>query len=93
MSAGRANGVARGCDEFFMVNRNLIRGLDLSDEEWQHELNAALEGVPADEIAWTTQEMELNKIVVGRVLRVEGDVVLVDVGYKSEGIIFRNEWE
>lgn len=76
-----------------MVNRNLIRGLDLSEEEWQHELNAALEGVPADEIAWTTQEMELNKIVEGRVLRVEGDVVLVDVGYKSEGIIFRNEWE
>ena len=37
--------------------------------------------------------MELNKIVEGRVLRVEGDVVLVDVGYKSEGIIFRNEWE
>ncbi len=76
-----------------MVNRNLIRGLDLSEEEWQVELNAALEGVAAEEIAWTTQEMELNKIVEGRVLRVEGDVVLVNVGYKSEGIIFRNEWE
>ena len=76
-----------------MVNRNLIRGLDLTEEEWQHELNASLEGAPAEEIAWTTQEMELNKIVTGRVLRVEGDVVLVDVGYKSEGIIFRNEWE
>ncbi len=76
-----------------MVNRNLIRGLDLSEEEWQHELNAALEGLAPEEIAWTTQEMELNKIVTGRVLRVEGDVVLVDVGYKSEGIIFRNEWE
>ena len=76
-----------------MVNRNLIRGLDLSEEEWQHELNAALDGVAPDEIAWTTQEMEMNKIVEGRVLRVEGDVVLVDVGYKSEGIIFRSEWE
>jgi small subunit ribosomal protein S1 len=76
-----------------MVNRNLIRGLDLTEEEWQVELNAALDGTPAEEIAWTTQEMELNRIVSGRVLRVEGDVVLVDVGYKSEGIIFRNEWE
>ncbi len=76
-----------------MVNRNLIRGLDLTEEEWQHELDDALDGTPADEIAWTTQEMELNKIVEGRVLRVEGDVVLVNVGYKSEGIIFRNEWE
>ncbi|MCE5269538.1 MAG: 30S ribosomal protein S1 [Planctomycetaceae bacterium] len=77
----------------FMVNRNLIRGLDLTEDEWQVELDSALEGVPAEEIAWTTQEMELNKIVEGRVLRVEGDVVLVDVGYKSEGIIFRSEWE
>jgi small subunit ribosomal protein S1 len=76
-----------------MVNRNLIRGLDLSEEEWLQELDSALEGVPAEEIAWTTQEMELNRIVEGRVLRVEGDVVLVDVGYKSEGIVFRNEWE
>lgn len=76
-----------------MVNRNLIRGLDLTEDEWQHELTEALDGTPTDEIAWTTQEMELNKIVTGRVLRVEGDVVLVDVGYKSEGIIFRSEWE
>lgn len=76
-----------------MVNRNLIRGLDLSEEEWQLELTDALDGVAQEDIAWTTQEMELNKIVEGRVLRVEGDVVLVDVGYKSEGIIFRNEWE
>ena len=37
--------------------------------------------------------MAVNQIVEGRVLRVEGDVVLVDVGYKSEGIIFRSEWE
>ena len=76
-----------------MVNRNLIRGLDLTEEEWQSELNSALEGAAQEEIAWTTQQMELNQIVEGRVLRVEGDVVLVDVGYKSEGIIFRNEWE
>lgn len=76
-----------------MVNRNLIRGLDLTEEEWQQELNEALDGTPAEEIAWTTQEMELNKIVEGTVLRVEGDVVLVDVGYKSEGIIFHNEWD
>ncbi len=76
-----------------MVNRNLIRGLDLTEEEWQSELNSALEGGAQEDIAWTTQQMDLNQIVEGRVLRVEGDVVLVDVGYKSEGIIFRNEWE
>ena len=77
-----------------MVNRNLIRTLDLdSEEEWQQELNEALEAAPPEELEWGTQEVAVNQIVQGRVLRTEGDVVLVDVGYKSEGIIFRSEWE
>ena len=76
-----------------MVNRNLIRGLDLSEEEWQQELNSAMEGVPADELDWGTQQVVVNQIVEGKILRAEGDFVLVDVGYKSEGIILRNEWE
>jgi small subunit ribosomal protein S1 len=76
-----------------MVNRNLIRSLDVTDEEWQEEITAAMEDAPAEDVAWTTQEMAPNQIVQGRVLRVEGDFVLVDVGYKSEGIILRNEWE
>jgi small subunit ribosomal protein S1 len=67
--------------------------LDLSEEDWQIELNEAMEGNAPEDIDWTTQEMDLNQIVQGKVLRVEGDVVLVDVGYKSEGIIFRSEWE
>ncbi len=76
-----------------MVNRNLIRGLDLSEEEWQIELDAALEGTAEEEIDWGTQKVAINEIVEGRILRVEGDFVLVDVGYKSEGMIFANEWE
>ncbi len=42
---------------------------------------------------WGTQEISVNDVVEGRVLRTESDIVLVDVGYKSEGIVFRNEWE
>ena len=76
-----------------MVNRNLIRGLDLSEEEWEQELEAALEGTPEDEIDWGSGDIAVNKIVEGEILRVEGDFVLVDVGYKSEGMILRNEWE
>ncbi len=76
-----------------MVNRNLIRGLDLSEEEWQIELDAAMEGAAEEEIDWGTQKVALNEIVEGRILRVEGDFVLVDVGYKSEGILSSNEWE
>jgi small subunit ribosomal protein S1 len=76
-----------------MVNRNLIRGLDLTEEEWQQELEAALEGTPPEDIDWGGDEVAVNQIVPGKVLRVEGDYVLVDVGYKSEGLILRHEWE
>ena len=49
---------------------------------------------PTEEIGeWGTREVAVNEIVQGHVLRVEGDFVLVDVGYKSEGIILRSEWE
>ncbi|HYW78315.1 MAG TPA: S1 RNA-binding domain-containing protein, partial [Thermoguttaceae bacterium] len=76
-----------------MVNRNLIRGLDLSEEEWQSELEEAMQGVSAEELEWDAQEIAVNQIVEGEILRVEGDFVLVDVGYKSEGMILKNEWE
>ena len=76
-----------------MVNRNLIRGLDLSEEQWQRELTEALEGAAPDEIDWGGEEIAVNQIVEGKVLRLEGDFVLVDVGYKSEGMIPQNEWE
>src|SRR5207248_2322943 len=38
------------------------------------------------------QEFEVNKIVTGRVVNILGDDVVVDVGYKSEGIIPLQEW-
>jgi len=76
-----------------MVNRNLIRGLDLSEDEFERELDAAMQGTPPEELEWGAEEVAGNQFVEGRVIRVEGDFVLVDVGYKSEGIILRSEWE
>jgi len=76
-----------------MVNRNLIRGLDLSEAEWEHELQSAMEGeLELDQIL-PPDEINVNQIVDGKIIRVEGDFVLVDVGYKSEGMILRSEWE
>ncbi len=39
-----------------------------------------------------SQVFEVNKIVKGRVTRIDGEEIIVDVGYKSEGIIPRSEW-
>jgi small subunit ribosomal protein S1 len=76
-----------------MVNRNLIRGLDLKQEEWEQELAQAMGGTATEEIDWGGGELTVNKIIDGTVLRVDIEFVLVDVGYKSEGIIPLSEWE
>jgi small subunit ribosomal protein S1 len=76
-----------------MVNRNLIRGLDLKQEEWEEELALAMGGTATEEIDWGGGELSVNKIIDGHVLRVDSEFVLVDVGYKSEGIIPLSEWE
>jgi small subunit ribosomal protein S1 len=73
-----------------MVNRNLIREFDVSEEDW----NAAIGDASPQEIDWLEgEDVNVNQIVEGRVLRIDDDFVLVDVGYKCEGIIPRNEWE
>ncbi|MGE0608775.1 MAG: 30S ribosomal protein S1, partial [Pirellulales bacterium] len=76
-----------------MVNRNLIRGLDLGEAEWESELESALAGSDLSTADWGGAGININEIVEGKVLRVEGDFVLIDVGYKSEGTIPLNEWD
>jgi len=75
-----------------MVNRNLIRAHDIADEEFDLILAEAGAADP-DAIEWGGEEIGINQIVEGTVLRIEGDRVLVDVGYKSEGAIRLNEWD
>ena len=81
-----------------MVNRNLIRQFDLTEDEFQNEfadIFGTESGEDFDDINWLPdqeQEYELNKIVKGKVLDIVGDEVWVDIGYKSEGIIPLNEW-
>ena len=70
-----------------MVNRNLIREFDVSEEDW----NAAVGTALPDEIDWVSGvNVGVNQIVEGTILRIDNEFVLVDVGYKSEGIIPRN---
>jgi small subunit ribosomal protein S1 len=75
-----------------MVNRNLIRDLETGDE-LELELERAMAGAPADDYAVGTATLAVNSVLEGKVLRVDDEFVLVDVGYKSEGHIPRNEWD
>jgi len=75
-----------------MVNRNLIRELELGDELTQ-ELELAMAGAEAGEYSVGASTLAVNAVLMGKVLRVDDEFVLVDVGYKSEGHIPRNEWD
>lgn len=73
-----------------MVNRNLIREFDISEDEE----NAAIGLLEPENMEWLGgADVTSNQIVEGKVLRIDDDFILVDVGYKSEGIVPRNEWE
>jgi small subunit ribosomal protein S1 len=73
-----------------MVNRILLREYDVPEDELRQEMEefAGTYWLPPPE-----QEYAVNKIVTGRVLQILGDDVLVDIGYKSEGVIPLEEWK
>src|SRR5262249_2961949 len=75
-----------------MVDRNLLREFDVDEGE----LNVAIATDVADpmgELLGQSQEFQLGSIVHGKVIEVVGDQVVVDVGYKSEGLVALNEWD
>ncbi|MDD3586916.1 MAG: 30S ribosomal protein S1, partial [Thermoguttaceae bacterium] len=76
-----------------MVNRNLIRGLDLNEDEWTKEFEEVAGDKDVGELFTWEREIAPNQIVEGRVVRIEKEFVIVDVGYKSEGQIPLSEWE
>ncbi len=90
--ASWAYGRERLLEQEVMVNRNLIRGLDASVEDWEAEIQSALGDSSPEELYLTSEDVAIGQTVQGRIVRVEDDFVLVDVGYKSEGIVLRNEW-
>ncbi|HRX77887.1 MAG: 30S ribosomal protein S1 [Planctomycetaceae bacterium] len=79
-----------------MVNRNLIRSLE-TDAAISALFDQEFEGIEDDGTVLGTMEGEasfdVNSIVEGRIIRIDDDIVLVDVGFKSEGSIPRSEWE
>ncbi|MFP6613043.1 MAG: 30S ribosomal protein S1 [Pirellulales bacterium] len=76
-----------------MTNRNLLRGLDAGSDNWEQELELAFGADSPDTLVAPGAELGVNQIVTGRILRVDSEFVLVDVGYKSEGMIPVNEWD
>lgn len=79
-----------------MVDRHLIREFNISDEELQEAFGLSLASVEEIEEGTIYEHegvnFDVNAILEGTVVRIEGDEVLVDIGYKSEGIVPIEEW-
>ncbi len=80
-----------------MVDRNLLREFPCDDAELELSMGMALREIAeaeehADELYAEASSFDVNQLVKGTVLRIEGDEVLVDIGYKSEGIVHLSEW-
>jgi small subunit ribosomal protein S1 len=84
-----------------MVDRNLLREFHIPDEVLDAEFRQAMTeaGVGEDDADdleayydMAPMAFDPGKIVPGKVIRIEGDDVLVDVGYKSEGVVSLDEW-
>ena len=78
-----------------MVNRNLIRSLE--DDSISAQIAMLLPEEKIDEwldpgLTEADQDFGINQIVAGKIVEVTEDFVVVDVGFKSEGAIDRNEW-
>jgi small subunit ribosomal protein S1 len=77
-----------------MVDRNLLREFDVSEDE----LTAVVTGEDGSSefdrfLHAEGQNFEIGGIVKGKVIEIVGDQVVVDVGYKSEGLVPLGEWE
>lgn len=88
-----------------MVDRNLIREFAISDEDLDAAFAGVMPDVDAagdgeDESDWVLDDIyaslpiayDVNQIIDGVVLSVEGEEVLVDIGFKSEGVVHIDEW-
>ena len=74
-----------------MVNRNLLRQFDVS--EFEPQIEQDFERDLQEWMHGQTEVPDTNKIVTGTVLEIRGEQVLVDIGYKSEGMISLREWQ
>jgi small subunit ribosomal protein S1 len=80
-----------------MVNRNLVRHLE--DDDISSQLDKLFQASD-DELAQlyaddgdSNQKFRINEIVAGKIVRMDNEVVVIDIGFKSEATVPRSEWD
>jgi small subunit ribosomal protein S1 len=80
-----------------MRARDKVRRLDLEPAQLDAQVAAILAGGAGTDLASRydtgSQNFTPNKVVKGRIVDIRADEVVIDIGYKSEGIVAANEFE
>ncbi|MCK5579297.1 MAG: S1 RNA-binding domain-containing protein, partial [Planctomycetes bacterium] len=79
-----------------MVNRHLIAEFGITEKEIQAETKKIMGDYSSDSLGKlyeeSIKEFQTNTIIKGKVLNIIGNDVIVDIGYKSEGLIQISEF-
>jgi small subunit ribosomal protein S1 len=77
-----------------MVDRNLLREFHIDEAELDAVIAASFPDFAEEDIYHEqAQAYDLNQILTGTIVRVDNEEVVVDIGYKSEGVVQRDEWD
>jgi len=75
--------------------KQLVKEFELDEDTLAAELDSVLGDISSLDslLADAVGDFKENQIVPGKVVRISGDTVFVDIGYKSEGLIHITEFE
>jgi small subunit ribosomal protein S1 len=80
-----------------MAPNELVKRLDLPEDELDRQVREALGEADADQIGKLYEEsvknFEPDQILTGKILSKGADDAIIDIGYKSEGIITRDQFD
>ena len=80
-----------------MLKRDILADLGIDKEALEAEIAAAVEDLSTDELEQeldeSVRDYSVNTVLKGRVVNIVDDDVMIDVGYKSEGVVQKAEWD
>ena len=80
-----------------MLQRDILAELNIDKDEIEREVQQSLQSVSTEDLEQqldeSVQDFSVNSVIEGTVVNVGDDEVMVDVGYKSEGVVPRYEWD
>ena len=73
-----------------------MREFNVEESELDAVMAASFPNFAEDESVFyedEAQSYDINQIITGTIVRVDHEEVVVDIGYKSEGVVQRDEWD